>query len=99
MPTVLTAHTVRLVSKPYSFNGHEGVSHKLTLSDGDDLVTVKVPQDVFDALEPATLEALTSLGNTVEVWLHTPRMFTADDGRKTFSLRARAVRVAERVAS
>lgn len=95
MPTVLTAQTVRLVSKPYDFNGRTGVSHKITLSDGDDLVTVKVPQDVIDQTDEGTLAAVASLGNTVEIWLHTPRMFTTDDGRKTFALRARAIRVSE----
>jgi hypothetical protein len=97
MPFSLTGQTVRFIHREWELDGRSGVSHQLTVADGDDLFTVKVPQDLLDVLDSGTIERLGVVGYNVVVELAEPRAYQRDGGNPRVNLRARGVRIVDSV--
>lgn len=94
MPFTLSATTVRFIHREWELDGRSGVSHKLTVSDGDDLLTVRVPEDLLETLDSGTLECLGTVGYPVLIDLSPPRAYPNErGGNPRVDLRARAVRI------
>lgn len=88
MPFTLTAQTVRFIHREWEMDGRSGVSHKLTVADGDELFTVKIPQDLLDVLDTATIDSLGVVGYTVQMDLAQPRAYPNATGAPRVDLRA-----------
>lgn len=95
MPFTLSGQTVRFIHREWELDGRTGISHQLTVADGDDLFTVKVPDDVLDVLDSVTIDRLGVVGYTVVVDLTEPRAYQRDGGSPRINLRARAVRIVD----